>query len=467
MKKPLCINSKSVESLDRVEGTQLSQIWGCQHQKAVPFDAGLWKVKTEIEKSLHKVETRVKFVKPVSITLRDDRSNYFRVTSSNIELGAELLKQPRVLERALYKAWIKQVELQADPTLKASDLLTEEVLADILVYSHFGVTEFTEPESTLWPNVVKSGGGYCASEWMSLEHTQFCALASAQGSSKMTNFTDLSLRPLLTTSLREAYRGLSVREQIYFSDWVYEFLNTKKDKYSKAVGSYLGLGERITAFADRIGKTSTVGEKLKARMKEQLLSHGFLFDEPEMLNIDMAYLISGRLESQASLFADMVDFAKQEPKKRLAIIDQDYIWLLPSIYPLRRNLFPKVHIKNALSQFCGWPTISDLRTLKGLADRVLTVNSCNRTSIRISGFVGVGAEAFAKQNPNLAFAQFHLPSIDLLGEIAGLKDFQLISAANKELATVPQMGLQKPIWNENVKAFRVRSAIEAIEWYRF
>lgn len=462
-RKPLCINSKTVESLDRVGGAQLAQIWSCQKQKKVPFDAQLWKAKDWIEKRLHKVETRVQFLKPVTIIIRDDRPQFFKVSSQSLELGAEIIKEPTILERALFKAWIKQV------SLPQQDLLTEEVLADLLVYTHFGYSEFSNKESMMWPNVVKSGGGYCASEWMSLEHRQFCSLAVTQEASKMTNFTDLSLRPLLTRSLTEAYRKLSVREQIGFPQWIFEFLKSGKTKSVQAIGSYAALSERVIGFSDRVRNSSPVGEKLQASMNRDLERRGFEFEETKSLSIDMAYLVSGRLESQAAFFSDMVDFSKQEPKKRLAIIDEDYIWLLPSLHPLKRSLFPKIHVKNALSQFCGWPNLSDLENLKNLADRVLTVNSCQRTSIRVSGFASEGAEAFARQNPKLSFAQFHLPSVALLNEISGqgLKNFKMISPETKGVAFLPQLGHRNSEWVDGIKAFKVHSAIDAIEWYRF
>lgn len=463
-KKPHCINSSIVDSLDRMEGAELSRIWSCRQAKATPYDARLWKFKRSLDEILKRVEARLDFKKPLTILIREDRPSFYKVSEQHIEIGPDLLARPRVFERSLYKAWIKQIAKTKNPVV---DLLTEEVLADLLVFSQAGELEHFQNESHIWPTVIKSAGGYCTSRWMSLEHSQFCALAAAQDQNKMSNFTDLSLRPLLSTSLARAYVGLSVRDQLFLPEALEQFLK-KEALVNSLHGNFSGLHHKVELFADQLKQIPNIGARFAELFKNELQGQGFVFDESQTLQLEMAYIVSGRLDPQSSLFSDMADFSKKETKQRLAIIDRDYIWLLPSLYPLKRSLFPRIHVKNSISQFCGWPRIADLTEMKSLTDRILVVNSCKKTSLRISGFAMSGAEAFARQNAQVAFAQFHMPSIELYQKIKGSDeaDLKIVSQEAKGLTPMPELGQNRPQWVDSVKAYRVRGAIDAVEWYR-
>ena len=79
-----------------------------------------------------------------------------------------------------------------------------------------------------------------------------------------------------------------------------------------------------------------------------------------------------------------------------------------------------------------------------------------------------GAQEFTKTESQLAFIQFHLPSLQQrLDEFRHIKNFfELVQNRDVTQREFQLLGWQDVQWNENYRFYKPKAAIDAIEFFR-
>ena len=181
-KKPLCIDSKVVNKIDRVSFEQTETVYQCGSMIKVSYSRYFDENKNQLES---RIENTMQFLNQIEpfhfkITLQIDEKNpiLFKVQHHQIIIGSQLLNLNGHLERAIFKVWLGE-RLRQDYT---SQTLFSEVAADFLVYASFGSFEVEDPLLKIkteigqarWPQVLKSRETYCESPWRISEHYMNC-----------------------------------------------------------------------------------------------------------------------------------------------------------------------------------------------------------------------------------------------------------------------------------------------------
>lgn len=487
-KKPLCIDSKVVEKIDRVSAAQIESIYRCGINKPVPFsayfDRHLHALSQRIENIEHVLETAKPFKRKIRITIFESHPFLFYVRNNRIYIGEKLLESGMHLEKALAKLWYKEVVSQR---IYSWELL-EEVVTDFLIFLPSGKIKFASSDknyfesfSSKWPHVIKNAKEYCESPWKKSEHYSFCSRSKIIASVLPEEINQNNLRSLLSMSFINAYKDLSLKERKTFVNLLQtvlsqaylekppSFLSFQSAKSEPASTGMREATEKLASFTSNSSAMvkTNLFKIFSLNFRQQLVKSGFpLFSEPTLF--DALYVVNEPLDSDNSLIGRFSRMAEQNSNLLVAIKDNNNLWLLPSKHPTSIKSFGAIHAHTVIVEHCGNFTVKQVSAYESIAEKLLIIDNCLHQSVDYSYLLTQGVEEFAAKNQGITFVQFHLPSL-MMKKINLKEDAKVLNLNNREfeLSYAKNLEWQQVHWNKKANAYQPKSSVEAIQWYRF
>lgn len=484
-RRPLCIESRVVERIDR--GSE--SIFQCIKNHHVPYSSYFGEHLFRIEVRIQQVEMFLQKISPLRARLRivilPENTNQFVVDGSTLFISEKLLEARGHLEKALLKKWYRENA----QNLFAYDNLFEEIFTDFMLFLIKGSLKIEDPfrgvqtklNGSRWPQVIKSSQAYCRSPWKRSEHYLWCADANASRGVKDNEILELSVRPLIVSSWVEAYKALSFKDQYQFVLLAKELISTDHSpelplvrtggiipdsnplaEASEAIKNinYFLTSSNLTQYSDshRFFVTLVANNLGRFGFKEGFGGAHF----------DLLYVSDQSVQNSSGIFKHLQSLSKKNPKVKMAIKDRDQLWMLPSVYPIPWRSLETLRADRTVYGRCGHYDFNLVWSFANLTDKLMIVNNCGDKKINLTRYIDDGAEGFGTQNENVGFIQFHLPSLlmrkDALAQVNSVYD--LISHRQIDSPVFQSLGWREIKYSEKAGAYKPKSAVDGIEWFK-
>ncbi|QDK39239.1 hypothetical protein [Bdellovibrio sp. NC01] len=490
-RRPLCIDSKVVERIDKLSDKGSDTIYRCAVNKETPYSAYFGQqakeLGTRIQQTEKLLESIEPFYKKIQITIMDEHPLLYRIQGHHLFIGSKLLEAPGHLEKALAKIWYRE----RNETLFAQQDLMEEVFTDFLVYLQSGDLDIGDPNTHLttairkvkWPYILKSVPSYCESSWKQSEHFAICQnVADAEGELK-EQVTELSLRPLLVSNWIHSYMKLSMKDRYEFVGNLVRILRadhsiplpmvTEQIMSAMPEKTLVKAAEAIKntnlfISSSKLAKDSVAHRTFVANLTNELRSSGFQ-DAFAEASFDVLLVSQEPLSDDSKTFAEFRKIAKAHPELQFALRDQNNLWMLPAQYPIPLATFGQIRANRTIVEKCGGYNFSYVMDYADTTEKLLVVDRCDHSkAVEYGMFLSDGAEGFGIQNKGVAFVQFHLPS--LLMKKAELEQvsnvFEFIQKRDVENPSFKSLGWKEVRWSQQANAYQPKAFVDAIEWFR-
>ena len=493
LKKPQCIDSKVVERFDSIqlslEGPiQSPFVYACRLQVPTDYVVELDKTLSDIEQRLFKVEKVLEslgpFKKTIHLIVRNDKPLTYHVTNRQIEIGKNLVKSEGHLERGLIKSWILQ---QKNDELREVTL-SDEVMADFILYLVKGQLTIEDPltriqtklGTALWPQVLKNNETYCDSAWKASEHYEICShMNSNLISIDQEKVADLSVRPLLSSSLIIAYKKMSFSQQKTILNKWPEFLKSRYYSSDKAIEMLLKdpnplrQGMRsIKNFSNYILASHIVDssdfQQLYAQMTLELQNAG-VSDSFAEAYFDYIFEIPDKLDTHSVFFKNLEKAALQNMNLQLAVKDKSNIWILPSKTYLPVVAFDKIKTRQTVYFACQNLKEIPVSDFFDKTEKLLLIKGCNQDiSLNFVSILKTGVKDFIRLNNDIKFVQMHMPSLEMKqNELAHVNNyFDLVKNRDVNSPEFRTLGWTQIQWSDEYHAYKPKAVVEAIEYFR-
>lgn len=489
-KRPLCIESKVVERIDRLGLQKSESIYRCAINKETPYSEYFGQKNRELSARVQSVERVLESIEPfyqkVQVTILQDRPYLYRIQGHQLFIGEKLLEAPGHLEKALAKIWYRERNEISFP----QQSLFEEVVTDFLVYLQYGDLDIGDPNTLLvtaihkvkWPYILKSIDAYCESAWKQSEHFATCYSSLKTDADLMSFVTEMSLRPLLVSSWIHSYRQLGMKERFEFVANLPQLIRSEHAPQLPvfapmamgAQGSTLAKAaeaiKSVNLFVSSsiLSKESNAHKSFVANMTNELRASGFQEAFAEA-NFDVLFVSQEPIKESSQVFQDFIRVMKSHPKMQIALRDQKNLWMLPSRFPVPLASFGQIKANRTIVEKCGGYNFSYVMDYAELTEKLLVVDHCDlHKRIMYEQYLAEGAEGFGAQNKGTAFVQFHLPSLlmkkDELQQVTNVFDF--IKNRDVESSSFKSLGWKEVRWNQQANAYQPKAFVDAIEWFR-
>lgn len=486
-KRPLCIDSRVVERIDRLAGQSSESVYRCALNKETPystyFGQQLKDLGARIQQTEKVLESLEPFEKKIQLTIMEDHPYLYRIQGHQIFIGSKLLEAPGHLEKALAKIWYRE----RSETLFAQQNLMEEVVTDFLVYLQSGDLDIGDPNTHLttavrkvkWPYVLKSIAAYCDSSWKQSEHFATCQNHTGAETDLKDQVTEMSLRPLLVSSWIRSYKKLSMKERFNFTANLSQLLHSEHNPHLPMMGgltsetTLLKAAEAIKNInlfvsSSHLNKESTSYRQFVANLTNELRTSGFQEAFAEAA-FDVLFVSQEPLTENSKVFQEFEQISKAQPKLQMALRDSQNLWMLPSRYPIPIASFGQIKADRTIVEKCGGYNFSYVMDYAEITEKLLVVDRCDlQKQVQYEKFLSDGAEGFAIQNKGLSFVQFHLPSLlmkrEELAQVANV--FEFIQKRDLESASFKSLGWREVRWSQQANAYQPKAYVDAIEWFR-
>lgn len=489
-RRPLCIESRVVERIDRLQDRERETIYRCAVNKVTPFSPYFNAQMKDLTHRVQRIERVLESIEPfgrkVQVTVVPDRPLLFQVQGHQIYIGQNLLEAPGHLEKALAKIWYRE----RNQSFFVQQALLEEVVTDFLVHLDVGDIDIGDPATLLktalhpvkWPYVIKSVPAYCESPWKQSEHFALCQNKDEAAQELSQDILEMSLRPLLATSWIRAYRELSLHERFQFirslpmmlrSEHLNPLPITMSSQGVGFGGTMLNAAEAIRNLNQYVSlspanRRSETFRVFVSHFTNELQSAGFQEAFAEA-SFDVLYVIEGSLNDKSGLFRNILKLAKAHPGLQMALRDNSNLWMLPSRYPIPLKSFGEIRAQRTVVQKCGGYNFSYVMDYAEVTEKLLVVEHCNDADdLQYTRYLREGAEGFGAENKGVAFVQFHLPSLLMkrseLESVANV--FEFIQKRDVESPSFSSLGWQAVQWSERAQAYQPKAFVDAIEWFR-
>lgn len=484
-RKPVCIDSKVVERIDR--GTE--SVFRCSLNRHVPFspyfDENLPAIEARVQQVEKFVETLAPYKNTYRLVILKDKPNYFLVTNNIIYIGQTLLETRGHIEKALLKAWYRE----NSQNLFAYENLFEEVYTDFMLYLVKGNLKIEDPfrgartkvGGSRWPQVLKSTQSYCQSPWKKSEHYRFCAELDGQESAMKDQILEFSLRPLLVSSWIDAYQNLSFSEQYHLvrnmrelimGDHSPELPLVKTGGFVPQSAPLLEASEAVKNISNFLMSSnltkSSEAHRIFVTLVANALNRFGYNDALGGVNFDLLIISDSKIVPSSEQFKHYVTLAKQNAHTKIAVKDSENLWMLPSIYPIRWKSVESVHANRLVYNKCGSYDFNFVWQFALNTEKLMILNVCKDQKINLAGYLKEGPEAFGEQNKDIPFIQFHIPSLMMRkDQLAGVDNvYDLVSRREIDSPVFQSLGWQKLQWSERAQAYQPKSFVDGIEWFK-
>lgn len=489
-RRPVCIESKVVEKMDRVTMEASEKAYRCAVNKTTPFSTYFNDKGSLFSGRLQRIEHILESVQPfqrrVHVTILKDRPLLFKIQDHHLYIGEELMEAPGHLEKALAKIWYRE---RHDSFFLHEELM-EEVFSDFLVYLIEGDLDIGDPETKVktalhrakWPYVIKSVPSYCDSPWKMSEHYALCQDFEKAQTEIGEKVVELSLRPLILSSWISAYQDLGLQDQINFVRNIPVLLRSEHNPELPIVpniASTMGMPsiqaaaeavKNINLFVStsKLLKNSETHRLFVAGISKDLRKVGFQ-DAFAEATFDVLYMSGETLTESSPAVKHFMKLAKSKPDIHIALRDRNNIWMLPAKYPIPARSFGQMKATRTIVEKCGGFDFNYVMAYSNFTEKLLIVENCKgKKELQYARFLKEGAEGFGAENKGIAFIQFHLPSLMMkraeLSQVSNV--FDLIRRREVESAVFQSLGWQELKWSEQAAAYHPKAYVDAIEWFR-
>lgn len=480
--KPLCIDSRVVERMDRVSQGQTETIFRCQIQKRVPYSQ-FWS-ESQVPQRLSDVENLLQGIEPFrrkyQITLVKEKPLLYQVKGTQVKVGENLLVTPGQAERLLVSLWVYE---KAQIDLEKPNLALE-ILVDFLM----GVLQkkMTHPLSLLpissqqstWPTILRSQKGYCESSWSVPHHFNFCAeMLASQFDPQSKNIVLLSLRPFVLEKLQESFAQLNLKQKnsIYKNmakmiralNWV-DFQRLPVEQSSdllraknliEKVGHQLFAAGQQLAIAELKTWGSLYRLKTVGDLQESSKAHA---------RVDTIFDFSTLSENAVKVRVNqLLEDKRWNQNKKIAVIGTSKIYFLPDTAGVAVDQFGQLNSKYRVIESCLDLELNHLWELEKFAENILLVQDCAQgPGPRYSAFLRGGVKDFVMTNSGVSYVDLHGPSflsrkeslLELTTIFKGLQQNQAQFAEAYHWSRVDV--------DESTRSFVPDAAIEGLRSYR-
>ncbi len=480
-RKPLCIDSKLVEKIDSVSSAGTSVAYRCSLRRHVEFDPLLAAQSRDLNRKFQKLERFFDLVGPlqsrITLTIIAGNGTFFKINDHELLLSESILKSPGELEKAVLKIWFQE------RSAVSSQPLLEESLTDLLSFAATGQLDLQNIRSGLklrqdrearWPRILSTFKGYCQGMWTSTEDLKRCSEKISAGAKAGSGQIHLqSLRPLLTQALIESYLSLSATDQIEFMRSFSAQLSTaefQEKNFGQSEMAPIQQGyreassqlENWTYFLNRMADRSAVLQKFSMIFESSLKRRGFDSSSSQSLIDVLVFTETLRPEQTRDLLKQI----EKNEKDLIAVeLEKGQVQMNFGYETIDSQLFAPIMAATGLYLHCGIPNLYQIGQFAKRAQRLIYVHYCPGQEIRLEGLFSEGIKSFALQNPDLKFAEFHMPSLMLaIQKMPGVNPLQVLAEAPG--SSLQKLGWQKPHYDKIINAFHAESAIEMVNWYR-
>lgn len=488
----ICINSSTVNSIDIVKHGKKDTVYHCGAKQKTKYDPKIEKLTTALNQRIAAIEnylfanskTQDNEKSKFSIQITYDRLLQFELNDTQLKIGAVLLEEPGNLERALIKFWIRKK--MGEQLLTHS--LFEESVVDLIYFSYSGRLDILDPITTKssrigfhrWPQVLKSFDEYCESSWKMLEHSENCSRISSQkNSDTVHDYIEMSLRPLTSQTLIQAYLELNLFERQKFISQLPSNLQNFTLSSDKALETILqeenplkkGL-QSIRSFANIFTEPSFLQQveyKKFAASISELLEQSGVTDSFAEAYVDYLVEIPETLHTDSELFKSLKKAAERNTDIQFAVTDRKNIWILPFGDRLPVKSFDQIHSRQVI--FFACPTLKefDVRNYFRNSEKLLLIKGCEQnTDYNFAAISKNSLNDFLHINSEFSFLQFHLPSLESKQkELEHIKNFfELVKNRRFDGQEFKTLGWTQIQWSEETNSYKPKAAVDAIEYFR-
>lgn len=478
-----CIDSTLVEKLDVLTLNKKATVYACSMRRFAQFSQKTSEYNEVIAGRLNQLALVLEKIQPMKtkaqVIIDENSPLAYRIEKNQIHIGKNLLLTKGHLEHAIIRLW-----MQSD-THDEKVKLFDQALADLIYYGTFGRLDRQDPVTELypelglthWPQVLKNLDVYCESPWRASEDFERCAGLDQLGHDRRELLT-MSLRPLLTSSLVEAFNSLSHKEQNNFLQDIPQLIAERSVDSETVIQALLdqnnSLQEGLSilkVFAEQFSlrqEASFPQRRFIARLNQYLQSHG-VSDSFAEAYFDVMVEFPDRLDASSQMFKSLEAAAKQNLNLQIAVKDQDQIWILPSRSGLSLKIFDQVKIRQHVFFACPILKEIEIAQFATSSEKLLMIKGCDSSkSYAFDMLFKYGAQEFIKTESQLAFIQFHLPSLQQrLNDLQHIKNFfELVQNRDVTQREFQLLGWQDVQWNENYHFYKPKAVIDAIEFFR-
>lgn len=413
LKKPLCIDSRFVYKIDSISPKGIETIYSCNQQKKVPFSNYFYDHAKALEARFMKTElilARLGIMNKFVIVIDNINMNLMQELPNGIQIGVHQLKTDQ-LEKKLIQLGLKN-------KFNISNPIELETLADFF----WGSKKYQNLISEAWGKTFNRLGFYEKNKALnSIIHNL----------DKLSDFSN------------KAFTGLSVN----FSN-----LNNVPEQTSIASLKSLLLSSQM--------------QSMRKDFTENLQYLGF-YSSTKLANITFDFIIeSTRFQK---LNTDLIALAKNYPNLKIAIKNNNNLFLLPSYLKISAHYEKKVRTKYRIIFSEGLINSSFLKSyLKTAESLIITNKSLAIESLKFDPLFSSGMHQFLSQNKHFNFIQIHLPSYALkYRELRHIDDyFDFVKIKNLSHLEHKALGWNRTEWLEDMNIFKPIAHYDVIQYFR-
>lgn len=488
VKRPQCIDSKTVEKIDIVHFDKTETLYKCSSFKKVPysryFDENIDQLESRIESVGFFLRNIDGFAGPISVRINEVQPIAFKIQDHDFEIGSQLLESEGHFERGIIKIWLNE-RLKSELN---SQRLFIEVASDFLLFASKGQVEIEDPllkvktrvGGARWPQVLKSKDGYCDSPWKVSEHFTECGLVKSDELTNPGLLLSLSLRPLMTSVWIRSYQELAFKEKIKFLRLLPRYLQTQQLSSEKAIEMLMtdvhplkqGM-MNIKKMTDLMNSSTLIqNEKEYREFYSRVAFHlqqAGVTDSFAEAYFDYLIEYPEEISVKSALFTNLQKIAMKNPQLQLAIKDKNQIWILPNRSGLSTSSFDQVKSQQHIYFACLGLKEIQMTQFFSQAEKLLLIKGCDqKKTIDFQPLVDRGIQEFSAKNKQLAFIQFHLPSFEMKAkELAHIKNFfEFVKVRDVSKPEFQTLGWRQIQWFEESQAYKPQAVIDAIEMFR-
>ncbi len=449
-RRPLCIDSKIIEKIDRYSGDKSEVIYRCSSFKDVPFSdffsRNTFWFSSEINKMYSVLESIAPFQERLKISLFANKE-FERVQFSQVFIGEKVLFKKGLLQRNLARVWL---ETRYNP--KSDSLVfLEDVFVGFLSFLAEGKTFLSENERGEDPG---------------------------QSSQTPANSELRAFHGLLLKSMIHTFLSMTLMDrQLFLHGFSFYLANLEGN--SKFESTLLIRDQKTIAelwgnsFGDvKIDAYSAIYSKFSRELIERIkiLSTSEEKSKPDIFRINQLFWwLSNK---NFNLLDSVTFFEKQKLLHTPAALTHngEIINMLDS--KVRKSNYP-LSAKDLIVLICEDLTFENIQKFSNLSNNLMVVKFCGDQAsfeqIRWNSLFEKNLSAFAMDNPTVPFVSIHLPSLlvalDENNFDNSRKIFECLQFENKSdaLSEVLSCGLSQILgWRKAENSDGVRNARENV-----
>ena len=435
-KKPICLDSSLVAKIERWSTQDVATAYACQRSKWIPYDEIFEQKLPEIAKKLHPLEllleTHLSPSSPwINIVWLENSKNSLRLLDQKIFLSQDLLWDPLTLSDSVARLWIRHQS--------PGGHLEKSVLEGAFAHLFNLEAGLTNPHLRPWLNSVRTDSqGYLL----------VGSISKPLGDALFLGLRDLSVGEVT-----------SIRHELiqYISSFTTETLSE-----SDTSATLQELSVKIENIFLQLGSNTHSHSEAWLHWIEQ--SHALM--PPFQNQFQSLVKIGPDLESQLTDFVQTFQDRESLQKPNIIFESNSKVWLGGGSEPLPISSVQAAKAFQLVYLSCRQPLPAIIDQLKSQADHLLIGKHCGPLEkLVFAGLLRGGIGEFAKDNPELSFVLMHTGSLPKESP----ETYQILNSVNSKQWGNPALldiGWQAPQWDEQIRAFRARSVIDAVESFR-